>query len=81
MKNQKLKISKNDIDRAHRVGKDRSTIIVKFFSFVIRTALYKARKNAEVKIYLDITKSRLVLLDEAKKLFDEDSAVDFVLLI
>ena len=52
-------------------------MIVKFISFVKRTDLYKKR-DAEVKIHLDITKSRLDLLDEAKKLFEEDSAVHFV---
>ena len=75
----KVDITKNDIDRAHRVGKDRSTMIVKFFSFIKRTSVYKARKNSDKnKIHLDITKKRLNLLDEAKKLIKEDSTVDFV---
>ena len=70
----KVDITKNDIDRAHRVGKDRSTMIVKFFSFIKRTSVYKARKNSDKnKIHLDITKKRLNLLDEAKKLIKEDS--------
>ena len=56
----KINITKADIDRAHRVGEDRSTMIVKFFSFVKRTSLYKARKDCKDKnIYLDITKNRL----------------------
>ena len=42
----KVDITKNDIDRAHRVGKDRPTMIVKFFSFLKRTYVYKARKTA-----------------------------------
>ena len=64
----KVDITKNDIDRAHRVGKDRSTMIVKFFSFLKRTSVYKARKNSDKnKIHLDITKKRLSLLDKAKK--------------
>ena len=66
-KNLKVDISKSDIDRAHRVGKNRLTMIVKFFSFSKRTLLYKARKNDDKnKIHLDITKKRLNLLDEAK---------------
>ena len=73
----KVDITKNDIDRAHRVGKDRSTMTVKFFSFLKRTSVYKARKNSD-KIHLDITKKRLSLLDEAKKHIKEDSTVDFV---
>ena len=78
-KNIKVDITKNDIDRAHRVGKDRSTMIVKFFSFLKRTSVYKARKNSDKnKIHLDITKKRLSLLDEAKKHIKEDSIVDFV---
>ena len=75
----KVNITKADIDRAHRVGEDRSTMIVKFFSFVKRTSLYKARKDCkDINIYLDITKNRLNLLDEAKKLFDNTSTVAYV---
>lgn len=78
-KNLKADISKDDIDRAHRVGKDRSTMIVKFFSFSKRTLLYKLRKkDTKNGIHLDITKKRLNLLDEAKKLIKKDSTVDFV---
>ena len=74
-------VEASDIDRAHRVGKDRKTMIVKFFSFAKRTNLYKARKNNEesgVKIHLDVTKSRLNLLDEADKLIVDTGPVDFV---
>ena len=54
-------------------------MIVKFFSFVKRTSLYKARKDCkDINIYLDITKNRLNLLDEAKKLFDNTSTVAYV---
>ena len=75
-----LNISADDIDRAHRVGKERKTMIVKFFSFGKRTALYKARKKAKdnIKIYLDLTKKRLKLLDEAASYIDENCGVDFV---
>ena len=50
-------ITSSDIDRAHRVGKEKSTMIVKFFSFEKRTSLYRARKKSNAtNIYLDITK-------------------------
>jgi len=69
-----------DIDRAHRVGRDRKTMIVKLFSFSKRTQIYKARKKdgENVKIHLDLTKARLNLLDQAKNLISDDSNVDFV---
>ena len=51
-KNLKVDINKNDIDRAHRVGKDRATLIVKFFSFAKRTSLYKSRKNDNQKKFI-----------------------------
>ena len=75
-----LNIKKDDIDRAHRVGKDRKTIIVKFYSFGKRTSLYKKREKAKnnIKIRLDLTKPRLNLLDQAKELITEDSCVDYV---
>ena len=75
-----LNITSDDIDRAHRVGKERKTMIVKFFSFGKRTSVYKARKTAKnnVKIYLDLTKKRLDLLDEASHCITENSNVDYV---
>lgn len=72
-------IAKEDIDRAHRVGKDRDTMIVKFYSFTKRTLLYRARKrNKKFNIFLDITKTRLNVLDEARKNIKKNSRVDFV---
>jgi len=72
-------INHNDIDRAHRVGKNNETIIVKFHSFRKRTSLYKKRKDSSCKIHLDITKSRLELLDKATNLISNNvSNVDFV---
>ena len=65
--NRNVGISSNDIDRAHRIGKNRDTIIVKFYSFSKGTFLYRARKrNNKIKIFLD-TKKRLDTLDEARK--------------
>jgi len=82
-KNLNINIEEKDIDRAHRVGKDRKTMIVKFFSFPKRTSVYKARKNSNdsnggIRIRLDITKDRLNILDEAKKLITDNCPVDFV---
>lgn len=80
-KNLNLNINASDIDRAHRIGKDKKSVIVKFFSFKKRTDLYKARKkstNNRLKIYLDLTKSRLALLDKARTLIDKKSKVEFV---
>ena len=77
----KVNVDKPDIDRAHRIGKDRSTMIVKFHSFSKRTELYKARNKQEnpgLKIHLDITKDRLTLLDKARSLITKDCSVDFV---
>ena len=74
-----LPINKNDIDRAHRVGKERKSMIVKFYSFHKRSSLYKARKRENnIKIHLDITKNRLTLLDEARKLINENCGIDYV---
>ena len=75
-----VNITADDIDRAHRVGKERKTMIVKFYSFGKRTSLYKARKSAKnnIKIHLDLTKKRLKLLDEATDCVDVNSNVDFV---
>ena len=55
-------------------------MIVKFYLFGKRTSVYKERKKAKnnIKIYLDLTKSRLTLLDKAKELITGDSNVDFV---
>eukprot|EP00111_Clytia_hemisphaerica_P020432 TCONS_00060214-protein len=79
-KDMDVAIEPKDIDRAHRVGKERSTMIVKLYSFDKRTSIYKARKKAKnnIKIYLDLTKKRLKLLDEAKEFITKDCNVDFV---
>jgi len=73
-------IAEGCIDRAHRVGRDRKTMIVKFTSFKSRTLLYKSRKKEDypIKIHLDITKKRLEILDEAKKHIKDDCSVNFV---
>ena len=75
-----LDISESDIDRAHRIGKEKKTIIVKFFSFAKRTEVYKARKTTnDFKVHLDLTKNRLNLLDKAKEfIVGENCPVKFV---
>ena len=75
-----LDIKNEDIDRAHRIGKDKKTMIVKFHSFRKRTMFYKNRKNGDdsIKVHLDLTKRRLNLLDEARSLINNDNNVDFV---
>ena len=73
-------ITADDIDRAHRIGKDKKTMIVKFYSFAKRTKLYRSRNSASdgVKIHLDLTKSRLQLLDQAKELITDVCPVKYV---
>ena len=78
-KDSNVNLSAQDIDRAHRVGKEKKTMIVKFFSFGKRTQVYKSRKDIEnIKVHLDLTKPRLKLLDEAKELITPECSVDFV---
>jgi uncharacterized coiled-coil DUF342 family protein len=64
----------SDIDRAHRVGKGKNDsngnesrqMIVKFLSWRVREKVYKNRKLLENnRLYLDLTKRRLDLLNFA----------------
>ena len=72
-------LSAEDIDRAHRVGREKKTMIVKFYSFGKRTQVYKSQKNLQdIKVHLDLTKPRLKLLDEANELVTDQCPVDFV---
>ena len=78
------------IDRAHRVGKVKKEmngnatqpIIVRFTSFRDRTRFYEARKDIKSKfkygISLDLTKIRLGLLNEARKMVDNVEGINFV---
>ena len=65
-----LDVKGEDIDRAHRIVRDRKTMIVKFYSFGKRRSVYKERKKAKnnIKIHLDLTKSSFTLLNKTKKL-------------
>ena len=72
-------VVKKDIDRAHRIGEERKTMIVKFHSFTIKTSVYRKRnKQGPVKVYLDLTKTRIQTLDKCRSLLNENSNVKFV---
>lgn len=74
-----VEIKEQMIDRAHRVGRKRDIMIVKFTSFKHRTSVYRNRKVTDkYKIHLDLTKKRLGLLDQAKSMITKSSAVQFV---
>ena len=67
-------------DRAHRIGHQSKDIIVKFCSFRHRTVVYKARKKYidNVRIGIDLTKKRYLLLKDAKDHTVNNSKVKFV---
>ena len=66
------------LDRAHRISKANNDIIVRFTTFRHRTLFYRQRKKLNGKsVHLDLTKSRLVLLKESKKVVDDYGKVDF----
>ena len=72
-------IPQEENERAHRVGKKREDIIVKFCSFRDRTVVYKARKKCkdtqnhkDVKIGLDLTAKRYSLFSDARNLTDQN---------
>ena len=77
------------IDRAHRIGKsynDRSSnkmcksIIVRFTTFRHRTLFYRSRKKIDnIRIHLDLTKSRYKLLsDSIKYAKDHENKIKYV---
>ena len=78
-------VSINLIDRAHRVGKNREDILVKFCSFRDRTRVYKARKSCQesedykdVRFALDLTVKRYTLLRDARNFTEHNGKVKFV---
>lgn len=77
-----IDLENKDIDRAHRVGKERKTMIVKFYSFKKRSSIYKNRKNVDagddLKVYLDLTRPRLNLLDRSRDKIARNSNVSYV---
>ena len=78
------------IDRVHRIGNTKEDvkgnitqpIIVRFTSLRARTVLYKARKIIKSKfkyaVSLDLTKTRLSLLNQAREIVENIENIQFV---
>ena len=77
------------VDRAHRIGKvytdedskkEKQDVIVRFTTFRHRTLFYKSRKNfkSDVKVRLDLTKSRYSVLRDARNLVESEAMIKFV---
>lgn len=88
IKDLEIDIPENAVDRAHRVGKKKDVngnvtqpIIVRFNSFSERTNFYKSRKAVKDRfkygVSLDLTKSRLGLLKEARTIVENNVNVKF----
>ena len=88
IKNLKVDIEDREYDRIHRIGKIQNnngksvqSIIVKFKGFQSRTDVYRARsknKDSKVKIRLDLTHRRSVLLEKAYAKTEGNVKVKFV---
>ena len=79
MKDIECDIPINFIDRAHRVGKKRQDIIVKFCSFRYRSQVYRARKKCkDVRIGLDLTATKYTLFKDARNRVEHNPKVKFV---
>ena len=66
------------LDRAHRVSKSNHDVIVRFTTFRHRTLFYRKCKTLKGKsVHLDLTKSRLKLLNDAKNLICSRSDIAF----
>ena len=64
------------LDRTHRVSKSNHDIIVRFTTFRYRTLFYRKCKTLKGKsVHLDLTKSRLKLLNDAKNLISSRSDI------
>ena len=66
---QKLGVNKDrkDIDRAHRIGKERGgkvQIIVQFFSWELRCLVFRNRKTGNCPIRVDLTKRNVALFND-----------------
>ena len=83
-----MDIPNGSIDRAHRIGIVKNNrqgissqpIIVKFKSFENRTKFYRGKKAIKeaVGVSLDLTKTRLGVLTEARKLIVDETGIKFV---
>ena len=86
IQDEKLDITLDSVDRAHRIGKREkgkpAQVILKFATFRSRTIFYRARDriktNHKVRTHLDLTKSRLDTLNKAKNLSESSSKVKFI---
>ena len=66
------------LDRAHRVSKKNNDVIVRFITFRHRTLFYRKRKSLKGKsVHLDLTKSKLQLLNDAKKIITNKDNISF----
>ena len=85
-----IEIPDDALDRAHRIGRTKEDedgnvtqpIIVRFSTFRDRTIVYKARKDIKSKfncgVSLDLTKSRLGILNRAREMVENVDGIDFV---
>ena len=89
IKEEKCDIPINMVDRAHRIGKvytdedskkEKQDVIVRFTTFRHRTLFYKSRKSfkSDVKVRLDLTKSRYSVLRDARNLVEREAMIKFV---
>ena len=66
------------LDRAHRVSKSNHDVIVTFTTFRHRTLFYRKPKTLKGKsVHLDLTNSRLKLLNDAKNLISSRCDIAF----
>ena len=66
------------LDRAQRVSKTTNDVIVRFSTFDHRTLFYRKRKSLKGKsVHLDLTKSRLRVLNDAKKVINNKDNISF----
>ena len=66
------------LDRAHRVSKSNHHVVVKFTTFCHRTLFHRKCKTLKGKsLHLDLTNSRLRLLNDAKKLISIRNNIAF----
>ena len=81
-----INVSDQAIDRAHRTGPKRDMqdgtklqqVIIRFTSWSWDTEVYRARKNCSLGFRIDLTKIRLKLSTDARKMIENKEGVDFV---
>ena len=78
LKEAEVEIPDAVLDRAHRISKENNDAIIRFTTFRHRTLFYRNRKKLKNQsIHLDLTKSRLSLLNEARKLIENNEDIAF----